>query len=71
MCDNSELLIPVIESGSQKKCDCKDKPQILVVDDNNFNIFTLQSLLDVNFNLDSDKAFNGSEAVDKVAQRRN
>lgn len=38
-------------------------PDILVVDDNIFNIVTLQALLELQFGKSSDKAHNGLEAV--------
>lgn len=44
-------------------------PRILVVDDNIFNIVTLQTLLELQFHQSSDKATNGLEAVKKVKAR--
>ena len=44
------------------KCDCKP---ILVVDDNEFNLFTLQQML-LSYGLEADGAFNGKVAADMV-----
>lgn len=52
-------------NAKDKKC-C---PNILLVDDNYFNIEVLQSLIQVQLNLDWDCAFNGLEAVNKVKDR--
>jgi CheY-like chemotaxis protein len=48
-----------------KKCSCLD---ILVVDDNEFNIQTLQGMLGEYFKLHSDVAVNGVDAVAKFQQ---
>ena len=50
-------------------CACKDLAKVLVVDDNVFNIFTLQMVLDTSFKLKSDKALNGQEAIDIILKR--
>lgn len=42
----------------------------MIVDDNIFNVTTLKELLKMKFNLNSDKAMNGLEAVDKVKLRK-
>ena len=42
---------------------------ILVVDDNVFNIMTLQAIIESKYGLQSDKAVNGKEAVDIVTAR--
>jgi CheY-like chemotaxis protein len=39
------------------------------VDDNVFNIMTLQTMLEVSLKLKSDRALNGKEAVDLVRKR--
>jgi len=39
---------------------------ILVVDDNDLNIFSLQQILEVNYKIGSDACFNGSEALQKA-----
>lgn len=44
---------------------------MLIVDDNIFNIVTLQTLLEIKFGITSDKASNGKEGVDKVKERLN
>ena len=46
-------------------------PNILLVDDNYFNIEVLQSLIEVQLNFNCDSAFNGQEAVSKVKERYN
>lgn len=51
---------------SKNTCICADRNDILIVDDNVFNIVTLQTLLEYQFNLESDKAMNGQEAIEKV-----
>eukprot|EP00347_Sterkiella_histriomuscorum_P012729 403367440 len=50
-------------------CKCDQRNDILVVDDNIFNIVTLQTILEYQYNLKSDKAMNGQEALDKVNMR--
>eukprot|EP00347_Sterkiella_histriomuscorum_P016734 403352055 len=52
-------------------CSCQKVPEILVVDDNIFNVITLQAILQMQFGYQSDKASNGAEAVQKVEQRFN
>jgi two-component system, sensor histidine kinase len=42
---------------------------VLVVDDNIFNVVTLQTILEFTHSLRSDKATNGKEAVDLVRRR--
>lgn len=51
------------------KCPCSERSDILVVDDNVFNIMTLQCILDDGLQLKSDKALNGQEAVNRVLDR--
>ena len=51
----------------QDACTCTP---ILIVDDNAFNLFTLELMITYHFKLKCDQAFNGQEAVDKVQQRR-
>lgn len=55
-------------AGSKRNCGHKNK--ILVVDDNVFNIMTLQCILTAGYKLESDKALNGEEAVEAVNDRR-
>jgi PleD family two-component response regulator len=50
-------------------CPCFGRCDILVVDDNVFNIMTLQTMLEVSLKLKSDRALNGKEAVDLVRKR--
>lgn len=54
-------------SGSQEDKVCCSN--ILLVDDNYFNIEVLQSLIEVQLHLVCDSAFNGLEAVNKVKER--
>lgn len=42
------------------------RPPILAVDDNIFNIVALQTVLEYDLKLSSEKALNGLEAVTKV-----
>ena len=51
-------------------CDC-DQIQILAVDDNIFNIVTLQTILEFEFKLKSDKSLNGLEAYNLVKDKMN
>ncbi|TNV72126.1 hypothetical protein FGO68_gene15474 [Halteria grandinella] len=51
------------------RCPCKTRPPILAVDDNIFNIVALQTVLEYDFNLQSEKALNGLEALAKVQER--
>jgi CheY-like chemotaxis protein len=46
-----------------------DRREILVVDDNIFNVVTLQTILEYSLKIQSDKALNGKEAVEKVLKR--
>ena len=41
----------------------------MIVDDNNFNIYSLSQLLEHFFNLKSDFVFDGKEAVDIIKSR--
>eukprot|EP00347_Sterkiella_histriomuscorum_P002515 403367855 len=50
-------------------CECDKHADILVVDDNIFNIVTIQAILELNFGLKSDKASNGVEAFNMVTKR--
>jgi PleD family two-component response regulator len=47
-------------------CCCEDRYEILVVDDNIFNIMTLQTIIECSLKMQTDKALNGKEAVQKV-----
>lgn len=47
-------------------CVCAGRNKILIVDDNIFNIATLENILAINYKIGTDKAMNGQEAVDKV-----
>ncbi|EAS02189.2 ATPase, histidine kinase-, DNA gyrase B (macronuclear) [Tetrahymena thermophila SB210] len=51
-------------SSSNSCCQCK---KILVVEDNEFNLFLLKKMLQ-SCNLEADQAMNGQEAIDKVIQ---
>ena len=51
-------------------CPCEDRRKVLIVDDNLFNLLTLESIIEAAYFLKSDKASNGSEAVAKVAERK-
>ena len=50
-------------------CCCRDRKDILVVDDNIFNIVTIQTILEMTYGVKSDKALNGQEAIDRVFDR--
>ena len=54
---------------SSLDCCCTDRNEILVVDDNIFNIMTLQTIIESTLKMQSDKALNGKEAVEKVMRR--
>ncbi|CDW86801.1 -like sensor kinase protein [Stylonychia lemnae] len=54
-----------------QQCPCQQRQDILVVDDNIFNVVTLQTILEFQFNLKSDKAMNGLDALKKVEERIN
>eukprot|EP00347_Sterkiella_histriomuscorum_P007356 403349259 len=51
-------------------CPCANRPQILIVDDNVFNIITLQTILEMQFNQRVEKATNGLEGIEKVKERQ-
>ena len=59
----------ITREANKHPCHCSLNPRILIVDDNIFNIVTLQTILEMNFNLSSDKSMNGQQAVDKVKSR--
>ena len=44
-------------------------PDILIVDDNVFNIIALELILKEKFKIKNDKALNGQLAIDKVIER--
>ena len=44
-------------------------PPILIVDDAIFNVFSLQLVLEKSFNLKSDFAYNGEDAIQKIKER--
>ncbi len=50
-------------------CSCMDRREILIVDDNIFNIVTLQTIIECSLKMQADKALNGREAVDMVLKR--
>lgn len=54
---------------SVRNCPCKMRSKVLIVDDNVFNIATVESILDIRYGLSSEKALNGQEAVDIVKKR--
>jgi len=39
---------------------------VLIVEDNDFNMMTLQDMLKVNFSLDTASAYNGLEAIELI-----
>ena len=47
-------------------CPCISRKDILIVDDNIFNILTLQTILEQTLKLQSDKALNGREALEMI-----
>ena len=49
--------------STERECPCKKRNRILIVDDNVFNIITVQTILDMKFKFKSDSALNGLEAV--------
>jgi CheY-like chemotaxis protein len=59
--------VPSAKSSEISVNDCCSN--ILLVDDNYFNIEVLQSLIEVQLCLNCDSAFNGLEAVNKVKER--
>lgn len=69
-CNNAPFIInKQLMSGSREDKICCSN--ILLVDDNYFNIEVLQSLIEVQLHLVCDSAFNGLEAVNKVKERNN
>lgn len=58
-----------MRNSSPSKCPCLERNKILIVDDDVFNIATLETIMDINFKLKVDKALNGQEAIDKVTKR--
>eukprot|EP00347_Sterkiella_histriomuscorum_P014290 403361440 len=54
----------------QNLCPCESRPQILIIDDNVFNIVMLQTLLEMQFNQRVEKATNGLEGIQKIKERQ-
>jgi hypothetical protein len=52
---------PVIEDREDHKaeCECLHLPRVLVVDDNSFNVFTIQTVLEGLGGVKSDSALHG------------
>lgn len=55
-------------SPEQQHLGC-DRPKILIVDDEIFNLATLQTLIKIRFKLASETVSNGEEAIERVRQR--
>eukprot|EP00347_Sterkiella_histriomuscorum_P018694 403344532 len=51
-------------------CPCESRPQILIIDDNVFNIVMLQTLLEMQYNQRVEKATNGLEGIEKIKERQ-
>lgn len=56
------VIVPTQRSNEEENTFEK---KILIVDDNDFNLVSLSKILKLKFNLESDQAYNGQEAVDK------
>eukprot|EP00347_Sterkiella_histriomuscorum_P003777 403362985 len=63
--DQKPLRIRTKKLMNSSGCHCPKLPEILIVDDNIFNVVTLQAILQMQFGHLSDKASNGQEAVQK------
>eukprot|EP00347_Sterkiella_histriomuscorum_P013700 403363702 len=59
------------ESNQSHGKTCKNHLKILVVDDNIFNLVTIQAILDMQFNIKSLKAGNGQEAIQIYLKQQN
>ncbi|CDW89008.1 pas domain s-box protein [Stylonychia lemnae] len=59
----------LLNTDLKKKCSCPQLNSILIVDDNIFNLVTLEAILSLQFKLEVDQARNGMEAVQKVQDR--
>ena len=57
------------KSSTALFCACRDLNDILIVDDNVFNILTLQTMLEEGLHLKSDRALNGKESLNCVEDR--
>lgn len=66
-CD--DVSIQVNENERSSSCQCEQRNQILIVDDNVFNVMTLQCILKESAGVESDAAVNGEEAVERVRAR--
>eukprot|EP00347_Sterkiella_histriomuscorum_P014196 403361802 len=58
-----------ILSDKQVMCNCRETPQILVVDDNIFNIVTIETIIESQLGYKTEKAMNGIEAVEKFRNK--
>lgn len=62
--------VPMRNIFVSRNCPCSQRRHtVLAVDDNIFNIMVLQHVLEEKFGIHSDKALNGLEALNKVAER--
>ncbi len=61
------LEIEMIEINLSCNCDAHNCPQILIVEDNSFNIIAIQAVLEELGIQETEIAMNGQIAVDKVA----
>ena len=65
---NSEFMTRK-EPIRKQQCVCESQSEILVVDDNIFNLVTFQSILSLQFGVKSDKALNGKHALTLFTSR--
>lgn len=70
-CNETPFLHKIVVEESKSEINNDWCANILLVDDNYFNIEVLQSLIEVQLQLNWDSAFNGLEAVNKVKERYN
>ena len=52
-----------------RRCFCEKWPDILITDDNVFNVITLETMIQATFNMECERALNGQEAFTKVTER--
>jgi CheY-like chemotaxis protein len=57
-----------LHQNEEEECAC---PKILIVDDNDFNILSLKTILEINHHLQTDQAYNGEQALKLVQDRMN
>ena len=68
-CNPSSEKQELLSTERSNDCPCQSRSKILIVDDNVFNVMTLEMMINHSLNQEVDKALNGKEAVDQFLKR--